>query len=159
MKPVWIRSCYEINISNVVEPNIHGIVTVKLLTRWPSWKPSLWFHICRKKCYPETFQRNPSKYWQAIKPFMIDKSKAVEQNISLLHDNKVVNGPVKVCNIFNDSLIEAASHIGKEDPIQDNETIDDILCSHEDHTTIKRIISNDPHASIFSFSFICVNEV
>ena len=64
---------------------------------------------------------------------MIDKSKAVKQNVYLLHDNKFVNDPVKVCNIFNDYFIEAASHIGKEDPIQDAETIDDILCSYKDH--------------------------
>ena len=90
---------------------------------------------------------------------MIDKSKAVEQNIYLLHDNKVVNDPVKVCNIFNDYFIEAASHIGKEDPIQDAEAIDDILCSYKDHTTIERIIFNVPHDNILGFSFFSVNEV
>ena len=73
---------------------------------------------------------------------MTDESKAIEQNISLLHDNTVVNNPVKVCDIFNDYFIEAASHIGKEDPAQDGETTDDILCSTKDNTTIQRIISN-----------------
>ena len=112
-----------------------------------------------EKCNPETFQRNPSKYWQTIKPFMTDKSKTVDQNISLFHENKVVNDPAKVCNIFNDYFIEAASHIGKEDPIQDDETIDDILCSYKDHTTIKRIISNVSHVSMFNFSVVSVKEV
>ena len=86
-------------------------------------------------------------------------SKAVNQNISLLKENKVVNDPAKVCNIFNDYFIEVASHIWKEDPIQDDETIDSILCSYKDHTTIKRIMSNVPHVSMFSFSFVSVKEV
>ena len=90
---------------------------------------------------------------------MIDKSKAVDQNISLFHENKAVNDPAKVCNIFNDYSIEAALHIGKKDPIQDDEIIDDILCSYKDHTTIKRIISNVPHASMFNFSVVSVKEV
>ena len=90
---------------------------------------------------------------------MTDKSKTVDQNISLFHENKVVNDPAKVCNIFNDYFIEAASHIGKEDPIQDDETIDDILCSYKDHTTIKRIISNVSHVSMFNFSVVSVKEV
>ena len=84
---------------------------------------------------------------------------SVDQNISLFHENKVVNDPAKVCNIFNDYFIEAASHIGKADPIQDDETIDDILCSYKDHTNIKRIISNVPHVSMFNFSVVSVKEV
>ena len=80
-------------------------------------------------------------------------SKAVDQNISLFHDNKVVNDPVRVCDIFNDYFLEAASHIGKENPIQDGETTDDILCSYKDHTAIKRIIFNVPHVSMFIFFF------
>ena len=91
---------------------------------------------------------------------MTDKSKAVDQNISLVNENKGVDDPANVCNIFNDSFIEAASHIGKEEPaIQDDETIDDILCSYKDHTTIKRIVSNVPHVSMFKFSFVSVKEV
>ena len=63
-------------------------------------------------------------------------SRAVEQNISLFHDNKVVNDPVKVCYIFNNYFIEVASHIGKEDPIQDDESIDDILCSSKESSVL-----------------------
>ena len=86
-------------------------------------------------------------------------SKAVDRNISLFHDNKVVNDPVKVCDIFNDYFLVAASHIGKEHHIQDDETTDDILCSYQDHTAIKRIISNVPHVSMFVFFFVSVKEV
>ena len=44
---------------------------------------------------------NPSKYCQTIKPFMTDKSKVAEHNIVFCHDNKVIEDPAKVCNIFN----------------------------------------------------------
>ena len=89
---------------------------------------------------------------------MTGKSKPVDQNISLYHENKSVNDPAKVCNIFNDYFLEAAIHIGKEDPTQDDETIDDILCSYKDHTTIKRIIPNVRHVSMFNLSFVFVKE-
>ena len=82
--PVWIRLRYEINVSNMVEPTIYGILTVKFVSRWPSWKPPPCIHIFfSEKCNPETFQRNPSKYWQTIKAIITEKSKAVDQNISL----------------------------------------------------------------------------
>ena len=68
-----------------------------------------------------------------MKPFLTDRIKSTDQNISLFHDNRVINDPVKVCNIFNDYFINAAWDIGKEHPIQHDENIEDILCSHTDH--------------------------
>ena len=64
----------------------------------------------------------------------------------------------KVCNLFNDDFINAASDIGKEDPIQYNEGIDDILRSYEDHTIIRRIKTNVPHTSSFIFSLLLTEE-
>ena len=72
----------------------------------------------------------PSNYWQTIKLFLTDRIKSTDQNISLFQENRVVNDPVKVCNIFNDYFINAASDIGKEHPIQHDENIDDIICSY-----------------------------
>ena len=60
-----------------------------------------------EKCNSGMFRKNPSNYWQTIKPFLTDRIKSTD--ISLFHDNRVANDPVKVCNIFNDYW-ERTSH-------------------------------------------------
>ena len=112
-----------------------------------------------KHCNSETFRKDPSNYWKAIKPYMTDKIKATNQNISLFHGNGIVNNPTEVCNIFNEYLITAASNIGNEDPIRENESIDDILSCYKDDDTIKRITNNSHHVSGFNFSSVTVKEV
>ena len=96
---------------------------------------------------------------QTIKPFLTDRIKSTDQNISLFHDNRVINDPVKVCNIFNDYFINAASDIGKEHPIQHDENIEDILCSYKDHSIIRRIKSHVSQRSTFNFSPTTAKEV
>ena len=90
---------------------------------------------------------------------MTDKIKATDQNISLFHGNRVVNNPTEVCNIFNEYFIKAASNIGNEDPIRENESIDDILSCYKDDDTIKRITNNSHHVGVFNFSSVTVQEV
>ena len=62
-----------------------------------------------------------------------------------------MNDPVKVCHVFNDHFINAASATGKEHPIQHDEN-DDILCSYKDHSIISRIKSLVSQRSNFNFS-------
>ena len=90
---------------------------------------------------------------------MTDKIKATDQNISLFHGNRVVNNPTEVCNIFNEYFIKAASNIGNEDPIRENESIADILSCYKDDDTIKLIINNSHHVGVFNFSSVTVQEV
>ena len=71
----------------------------------------------------------------------------------------MINDPVKVCNIFNDYFINAASDIGKEHPIQHDENIDDIFCSYKDHDIIRRIKSHVSQRSTFNFSPTTAKEV
>ena len=71
----------------------------------------------------------------------------------------MINDPVKVCNIFNEYFINAASDIGKEYPIQHDENIDDILCSYKDHNIIRRIKSHVSQRSTFNFSPTTAKEV
>ena len=77
----------------------------------------------------------------------------------MFHENKLVNDPIKVCKIFNDFFIKAASDIGNEEPIRDDETIDDIMCTYDGCEVIQRITSNVPHDGIFKFSSTSVKEV
>ena len=112
-----------------------------------------------KHCNSKTFRKDPSKYRQAIKPYMTDKIKATDQSISLFHENRVVNNPAEVCNIFNEYFIKAASNVGNGDPIRKNETIDDILSCYKDDDIINRITANSPYVDVFNFSSVTVKEV
>ena len=105
------------------------------------------------------FRNNPSNYWQTIKQILTDRIKSTDQIISLFHDNQVVNYPAKVCNIFNDYFINAASDIGKEHPIQRDENNDDILCSYKNLSIMRRIKSHVSQTSTFNFSPVAVKEV
>ena len=62
---------------------------------------------------------------------MTNRIKATDQSISLFHENRVVNNPAEVCNIFNEYFIKAASNIGNENPIRKNENIADILSCYK----------------------------
>ena len=104
-----------------------------------------------KHCNSKTFRKDPSKYWQAIKPYMTDKIKATDQSISLFHENRVVKNPAEVCNIFNEYFIKAASNVGNEDPNRENENIDDILSCYKDDDII--------NVDAFNFSSVTVKEV
>ena len=90
---------------------------------------------------------------------MTDKCKTNDQDISLFHENKIVNDPVKVCKIFYEYFMKAASNIGNEGPISDDENIDDILRTYDGCEIIQRITSNVPHDGIFNFSSTTVKEV
>ena len=94
-----------------------------------------------------------------LKPYMTDKIKATDQSISLLYENRVANNPAEVCNIFNEYFIKAASNVGNEDPIRENENIDDILSRYKDDNIINRITANFPYVDAFNFSSVTVKEV
>ena len=126
------------------------------VTKLKAVSMNTYFH---ERCNSDSFRNNPRQYWRTIKPYMTDKCKTSNQDISLFHENKLVNDPIKVCKIFNDYFIKAASNIGNEEPIRDDETVDDILCMYKDCEVIQRITSNVPHDGIFRFSFTSVKDV
>ena len=53
-----------------------------------------------EKYYSETFRKDPSEYWQAVKPYMTDTIKATDQSMHLFHGNRVIDNQAIVCNIF-----------------------------------------------------------
>ena len=88
---------------------------------------------------------------------MTDKIYATDQSISLFHENRVVNNPAEVCKIFNEHFIKAASNVGNEDPIRENENTDDIQSCYKDDDIINRITANSPYVDVFQF-FFCYCE-
>ena len=112
-----------------------------------------------KHCNSKTFRVDPFKYWQAIKPYMTDKIKVTDQSIYLFHEDRVVNNPAEICNIFNEYFIKAASNVRNEYPIRENENIDDILSCYKDDEIINRITANSPYVDVFNFSSVTVKQV
>ena len=55
-----------------------------------------------QRCSAQHLKRNPWKFWDTIKPFMTNKSKSCNENITLKHNGKIGNNPNDVCDIFND---------------------------------------------------------
>ena len=94
----------------------------------------------QERCNSDSFRNNSRQYWRTMKLYMTDKCKTSDQDISLFHENKLINDPVKVCKIFNEHFIKAASNIGSEDSIRDDETIDDILCAYNGSEVVQRIL-------------------
>ena len=87
---------------------------------------------------------------------MADKRQTSDHDISLFHENKHLNNPMKVFKIFNDYFIKAASNTENEVSIRDDEIIDAILCTYQGSELIQRIASNVLHDGIFKFSFAFV---
>ena len=65
------------------------------------------FSIFRKTVIDKTLKKNPSKYWQAIKPYMTGKIRGTDQNRSLFHGNMVVDN----------SFMKAALNVVSQDKI------------------------------------------
>ena len=51
------------------------------------------------------------------------------------------------------------ANVGNEDPIRENENIDDILSCYKDDDIINRITANSPYVDVFNFSSVTVKEV
>ena len=80
---------------------------------------------------------------------MTDKCKASDQDIYSFHENKLINDRAKD---FNEQFNKAASNIGGEESIRDDETIDIILCTYNGSEAIQHITCNVLHDEIFNFS-------
>ena len=68
-----------------------------------------------QRCSAHNLKRNPSKFWDTVKPFMTNKSKGCNENITLKHYGKIINNPNDVCDIFNGYLTNVAREIGSEE--------------------------------------------
>ncbi len=49
--------------------------------------------------------KNPSAFWDAVKPLVSDKCKGGQNNVILLEDGTIVNDQTSVCKLFNSFLM------------------------------------------------------
>ena len=100
-----------------------------------------------RRCRAQHLKRNPAKFWDTIKPFMTNKSKSCNENITLKHNGKIVNNPNDVCDIFNGYYTNVALEIGSEENMNEDEELDQIFKMYQNHASI---ISIQEHISIDS---------
>ena len=83
-----------------------------------------------------------NKFWGTIKPFVTNKVKSSDDVISLKKNDSIVNDPLVVCNMFNEYFSNVASGFDNDRSIDDDESIDCIVISHEGHTSLQLIQEN-----------------
>ena len=99
----------------------------------------------------EQYKSNPKKYWDTIKPFISDKAKSGPSSFILKINDNIVNDPFKISNEFNSFFSTVASNIGKSDKLIDRDNVREIVCSYENHSSIREIKQRLPNNSSFAF--------
>ena len=89
---------------------------------------------------------------------MSNKTSSQNNNITLFENDRIINDPKEVCNIFNSHFANCAKSIGFSEPLSDSETIDDIVSQFENHPSIKSIKEQN-FVSSFDFSPVTFDQV
>ena len=91
---------------------------------------------------------------------MTNKVNSSDDVISLKVNDSIVNDPLVVCNMFDEYFSNVASGFDNDRSIDDDESIDCIVKSHEGHTNLQLIQENITLSDdLFSFSEVTSNEV
>ena len=116
-----------------------------------SFKTHSYFYalLFQTRCNKHNLTKNPSEFWNTIKPFMTDKYKSKGFAIIIQIKEGVINYPNQVGDAFNEYYSNVALTIGYEGPLTDVESIDDILCKYDDHDSIKCIRNHNPSIEPF----------
>ena len=96
-------------------------------------------------------KQNSKHYWNAIKPFISDKTRCSSQCYSLKVGDDIVNDSQVVSIVFNQYFSTVASKIATDDYLTESENIGSIVDSYENHQSILLIRSRLPETSSFAF--------
>ena len=72
---------------------------------------------------------NGTHFWKVVKPLISDRSKSVNDNISLI-DNDVMNDRNVLCEVFNDYFTNVVNDIGSNSGISGYADNDIHACHH-----------------------------
>ena len=93
-----------------------------------------------------------------MKPLISDKTKGSDE-ITLLENDSIVNDKMLVADILDNYYVNVTRDIGVADDITENDTLEDIISSHESNESIIRIKENVCHGRTFSFAHVSVNDI
>lgn len=120
----------------------------------------------RKKCLKQHVEEkckrhnidNGRDFWQTVKPLISDKGNNGSDRISLIENNVIVNNSKEVGDIFNVFYKNVTKHIGEDDTIDVDESIQDIIKCHESHKSVKFIKTKAVNGN-FSFNIVKRDDV
>ena len=92
-------------------------------------------------------------FWQVVKPFMTNKSKANSQNITLYENDTLVTDSTDISNIFNEYFINVANDLKEADNVTDMST-DEVIDYYKEHPSIKSINNHVDVNQFFHFKNI-----
>ena len=92
-------------------------------------------------------------FWQVVKPFMTNKSKANNQNITLYENDSLVTDSTDISNIFNEYFINVANDLKEADNVTDMST-DEVIDYYKEHPSIKSINNHVDVNQFFHFKNI-----
>ena len=112
------------------------------------------------RCNSKHLNGSSKQFWNTIKPFVTDKVRTKYDHITLKVNDSIENEPSAVCNIFNEYFSNVASEIGNENSIDDNESIESVVKSYDEHQSIK-LIREVTKSTPFSFDFqmVCESDI
>ena len=93
------------------------------------WKQSL------KNYFGNHCKKHDKNFWKVISPFMSDKRYRNGNSIILNENDKIVNDPSQVAEIFNEFFTTVASDIGSVDEVI---SAGDAIHRHKDHPSVYR---------------------
>ena len=112
------------------------------------------------RCNSKHLNGSSKQFWNKIKPFVTDKVKTKYDHITLKVNDSIENEPCAVCNIFNEYFSNVASEIGNEKSIDDNESIESVVKSYDEHQSIKLIREVTKSTPIsFDFQMVCKSDI
>jgi hypothetical protein len=107
------------------------------------------------KCKNFDTTTNTKSFWDTIKPFFSRKSTCQGQTINLLHNDKVVTNTREVCEIFNTFF----ASFGGQTAQKQNESVEQILSSFNNHESIQNIKQQGHCSGTFSFRPVSESEM
>ena len=112
-----------------------------------------------KRCNNENFVKKTNAVLENDQAFLADKMKEPRNNVTLQQNDKIINDPSIVSNIFNNYFRTVAMEIGNESPLSEEESLDEIFQIYEDHKSVKNIHSNKQQDISFNFNEVPVSKV
>ena len=110
-----------------------------------------------KNYFGNQCKKHDRNLWKVISPFMSDKHYRNGNSIILNENDKIVNDPSQVAEIFNEFFTTVASDIGFDDEVI---SAGDAIHRHKDHRSVQKIQQEfDKIDSDFEFSPVTVDLV
>ncbi len=87
------------------------------------------------------------------------KNKGSNVNISFVESGDIVTDHQTVSNVFNDYFVDVTADIGKQDSIEEGQTVNDISAVYSNHGSESYVRRNCSAESVMSFNMVCPDVV